>query len=103
MTKTPPKSPYPSSTYQRNAKIYKVLANPIRLQILNTIKSKEASVEDLTQVTGLKKPNVSQHLAILRHHDLVVTRRNGQTIYYKIRDPRVISPCAVLHEYYSSK
>lgn len=97
-----PKSPYPLSTYTQNAKIYKILANAIRLQILNTIKKESASVEELTQITGLKKPNVSQHLSILRRYDLVVTVKKGRTVYYQIRDPRIIDPCKTLHEYYQN-
>ena len=91
-------SPYPKSVYARNAEIYKILANPIRLEILNTIKHDEASVEQLVGILGLRKANVSQHLGLLRHAGLVVTRRSGLNIYYKLVDPRVIEPCRILKE-----
>jgi len=92
------KSPFPKHVYNRNAEIYKVLANPIRLEILNTIKYQETSVEDLVDMLQLKKANVSQHLAMLRHARLVSTRREGLNIYYRIIDPRIIEPCRILKE-----
>lgn len=92
------KSPFPQAVYNRNAEIYKVLSNPIRLEILNTIKFQEASVEQLVAMLGLKKANVSQHLAMLRHAKLVRTRREGLNVYYQIVDPRIIDPCRILKE-----
>jgi len=92
------KSPFPKHVYNRNAEIYKILSNPIRLEILNTIKFQEASVEQLVEVLKLRKANVSQHLAMLRHARLVATRRDGLNIYYRIVDPRIIEPCRILKE-----
>ncbi len=92
------KSPFPKTVYNRNAEIYKVLSNPIRLEILNTIKFQEASVEQLVEMLGLKKANVSQHLAMLRHTKLVRTRKEGLNVFYQIVDPRIIDPCRILKE-----
>lgn len=92
------KSPFPKSTYARNAGIYRILANPIRLEILNILKQREASVKELTDALKLRKANVSQHLAILRHLRLVTVRREGLRVYYRIADPRIVEPCRILHE-----
>lgn len=92
------KSPFPKTTYERNTVIYKLLANPKRLEILNLLKQKELAVEELVKTLKLPKANVSQHLAVLRHARLVTARRNGLSAYYKIADPRIVEPCRILHD-----
>ena len=92
------KSPLPQEAYDKNANIYKVLANPKRLEILNLLKVGELGVEQILQVTKFSKANLSQHLALMRHNGLVQTRRNGLNIYYRIVDKRIVSPCKILHE-----
>jgi ArsR family transcriptional regulator len=92
------KSPLPKEAYDKNAMIYKLLANPKRLEILNILKRKETSVEELLKITKLPKANLSQHLALLRYNGLVVPRREGLKIFYKIVDPRIVEPCKILHD-----
>lgn len=92
------KSPFPKKTYERNALIYKALASPKRLEILNLLKRKELQVEQLLKVIKIPKANLSQHLALLRHMRLVRVRREGKRIFYRIIDPRIVEPCRILHE-----
>ncbi len=91
------KSPLPKEAYQKNALIYKILANSKRLEILNILKVSETSVEDLLSITKLPKANLSQHLALMRHNGLVVARREGLNLFYTIVDPRIVEPCKILH------
>jgi len=91
------KRPLPRLAYQKNAEIYKFLANPKRLEILNLLREQELAVEDLIKELELPKANVSQHLAVLRHAGLVSVRRDGVRAYYKIVDPRIVEPCRILH------
>ncbi|HRH26407.1 MAG TPA: metalloregulator ArsR/SmtB family transcription factor [Candidatus Paceibacterota bacterium] len=103
-TKLPPsvkvtlKTRLPQEAYDKNANIYKVLANPKRLEILNLLKGGEMGVELMLKITGLSKANLSQHLALMRHSGLVQTRRQGQNIFYRIIDPRIVEPCKILHD-----
>ncbi|MDP1624967.1 MAG: metalloregulator ArsR/SmtB family transcription factor [bacterium] len=92
------KSPLPKEAYQKNALIYKLLSNSKRLEILNILKKRETSVEELRKTTRLPKANLSQHLALMRHNGLVVPRRNGLNIFYRIVDPRIVEPCKILHD-----
>lgn len=92
------KSPLPKEAYFKNADIYRVLANPKRLEILNILKNGEASVEALIKITKLPKANISQHLALLRHNGLVYPRREGLNVFYRIVDPRIVEPCKILHQ-----
>ena len=91
-------SPLPKEAYEKNALIYKILANSKRLEILNILKKRETSVEDLLEITRLPKANLSQHLALMRHNGLIVPRRSGLNIHYRIVDPRIVEPCKILHQ-----
>ncbi|HEY4509312.1 MAG TPA: metalloregulator ArsR/SmtB family transcription factor [Candidatus Paceibacterota bacterium] len=92
------KQPLPRIAYERNAEIYKILANPKRLEILNLLREQEMPVEELVKTLGISKSNISQHLALLRHARLVTVRRNGLNGYYNIIDPRIVEPCRILHQ-----
>ncbi len=96
------KQPLPRTAYRQNAETYKVLANSKRLEILNLLREQEMSVEELIKTLGISKANMSQHLALLRHAELVTVRRNGLNAYYNIIDPRIVEPCRILHALHSS-
>ena len=91
------KRPLPKTAYERNAITYKILANPKRLEILNLLREQEMPVEALVKELGINKANVSQHLALLRHADLVTVHRRGLNAFYNIIDPRIVEPCRILH------
>ena len=92
------KSPLPKEAYLKNALVYKILANSKRLEILNILKVRETSVEDILSMTKLPKANLSQHLALLRHNGLIVPRREGLNVHYRIVDPRIVEPCRILYQ-----
>ena len=92
------KSPLPKEAYNKNALIYKILSNSKRLEVLNILKKKETSVEELLKITSLPKANLSQHLALMRHNGLIIPRRHGLNIFYRIVDPRIVEPCKILHD-----
>lgn len=72
------------------ADMLKLLANESRLLILCQLAAAgEMSVGNLTDAVGLSQSALSQHLARLRAENLVATRREAQTIHYRIADPRV--------------
>jgi DNA-binding transcriptional ArsR family regulator len=97
INKCMPKSPFPKHIYHHNAEIYKILAHPIRLEILNSLSKQDLSVEDLTGIIGIRKPTLSQHLAILRHARIVSAKRRGVNVYYHVIDPRIILPCKIFY------
>lgn len=97
------KSTYSKNDYIKFAELYKVMANPKRLEILNTIADKETNVNDLSKILGTRKSNTSQHLAYLRYMGLVVTRRQGKNVFYKISDPRIVEPCKIFSQLKTGK
>ena len=75
---------------QRIAAIGRALADPKRLCVLEVLANGEHSVSDLSREASCHVPNMSQHLAVLRAAGLVVSRRDGSTVYYRLTDPRVL-------------
>ncbi|QUD88735.1 ArsR/SmtB family transcription factor [Phenylobacterium montanum] len=83
------------------ARLMKLLASEQRLLLLCRLFEGEASVGELAQRAGLAQSAASQHLAKMRAEGLVATRREAQTIFYRLVDPgafRVLETlCAVFH------
>lgn len=77
--------------------LLKSLANPIRLRLLCLLAERETSVGEMADAVGVRQSVVSQHLALLRKDDIVMTRRDGQTIWYSLADPRVLTIIETLH------
>lgn len=71
------------------AKLFRGLADPSRLAILEALRSGEKSVSEVVAATGLSQPNASNHLACLRECGLVVGRQEGRHVYYRLADERV--------------
>lgn len=78
-----------SENAHRVAEILKQIANPNRLMILCALAQQELSVSQLNQQIDLSQSALSQHLAKLREHDIVSTRRASQTIYYCVTQPSI--------------
>lgn len=76
----------------------KVLANPSRLLILCELNGTERSVSSLEDAVGLTQSALSQHLAKLRESGIVATRRDAQTIYYRLADPKAERIMATLYD-----
>lgn len=83
------------------ADILRALANERRLMILcKLVELGEASVTTLAEAVGLSQSALSQHLAKMRDEGVVATRRESQTIWYRITDPRIEQLFATLYELY---
>lgn len=78
--------------------ILKQLSNPYRLMVLCCIANGELTVGDLNEQIDLSQSALSQHLAKLRDSEIVATRRESQTIYYRIANPKIKHLLAVLQQ-----
>jgi DNA-binding transcriptional ArsR family regulator len=96
MTKVSAESSHKKGFYIKCAEIFKVMSNAKRLEILNIIKDKEVTVNEISQILGTRKSNTSQHLAYLRYVGIVTARREGKNIFYKLVDPKIVEPCNTL-------
>ncbi len=82
------------------ADLLKKLANRNRLLILCFLAEGEVSVSELNEKLDLSQSALSQHLAILRQDRLVRTRRESQTIFYRLADSKALPVIHTLHEIY---
>jgi ArsR family transcriptional regulator len=71
--------------YETKAAFFRVLASPLRIRILEALRAGPVSVRDLRLNLGIEQATLSQHLAILRAHDLVHAQRRGAVVVYEIR------------------
>jgi DNA-binding transcriptional ArsR family regulator len=82
------------------ARLMKLLSSEQRLILLCRLIEGECSVGDLAEHVGLAQSAASQHLAKLRAEGVVATRRDGQTIYYRISDPKAVKVIDTLCDLY---
>ncbi len=92
-------------TFERKAtdvaNLLKTIANANRLMVLcKLVERGEATVGSLAQDIGLSQSALSQHLAKMRDEALVTYRRESQTLWYRIADPRVEALLASLYQLY---
>lgn len=71
------------------AEFFKALAHPIRIHILDMLREGERNVNEMKDMLNIEAANVSQQLAVLRNKNLVTARREGNNVYYTIRDPAI--------------
>lgn len=76
---------------QRTASLLKALSHPARLEIARILRQGEACVCHLEAHLGYRQPYISQQIMVLRKAGLVVERRDGTYIFYRLADPRVVN------------
>ncbi|MGB1292710.1 MAG: ArsR/SmtB family transcription factor [Pseudoalteromonas sp.] len=86
-----------ANNVERAEKLLKILANKNRLMILCSLQDTEMSVSALNEAVPLAQSALSQHLAALRKANIVDTRREGQTIYYRVVDQHAQAMLATLY------
>ncbi|HEY1413367.1 MAG TPA: metalloregulator ArsR/SmtB family transcription factor [Rhodopila sp.] len=87
---------------QATAEFLRALAHPTRLQILCRLLDGEAAVAAFESELGLKQPNLSQQLGLLRDAGLVATRREAKSIFYSLADDRVRPVLDTLRDTFSA-
>ena len=92
------KANFDITLYELQAEISKTLAHPLRIAILHYLKDGERTVNDLTQTLGASQSNISQHLALLRQRQIVKTRKEGSTVYYRVASPKISQACDMIRE-----
>jgi ArsR family transcriptional regulator, virulence genes transcriptional regulator len=83
------------------AELLKMMGSEHRLMILCQLGHGEKSVNQLEKLLNLKQSGLSQHLGKLRAERLVETRRESQTIYYRLASPKIEKIIETLYELYS--
>ncbi len=82
------------------AGVFQALAHPTRVGIIEQLRLGEMSVGQLGDKLGIEQANASQHLAVLRSKYLVETRKEGNQIFYRLRDPLLGDVLEALRQYF---
>jgi len=84
--------------YELHADLCKIFSNAKRLEIIDSLKDKEMSAGELIARIGLSKANLSQHMRVLKLKGVILTRREGVNIYYRIANPKILHACRLIRE-----
>jgi ArsR family transcriptional regulator len=71
------------------AEFFKALSHPLRIAIIDVLRTGEIGVNELSTRLKAEQSTLSQQLAILRSRNIVVGRKDGQNVFYSVRDPAI--------------
>jgi len=84
--------------YQLKAEFFKTLGHPARIRVLELLSEREYAVSEMLPEVGIEAAHLSQQLALLRRANLVVSRKEGSTVYYSLTSPHVAELLAVARQ-----
>jgi DNA-binding transcriptional ArsR family regulator len=85
------------------AEFFKALAHPTRIAIVEMLREGELSAGALIERLGLEQANASQHLAVMRTKQILISRKAGNQVFYSVRDPRIIEVLDIMRSYFYSQ
>ncbi len=85
--------PLPAPLLELIARRFRVIGEPMRIKLLDSLRAREASVSELREATGASQQNVSKHLGVLLEAGIVGRRKVGNQIFYSIADEGIFRLC----------
>jgi DNA-binding transcriptional ArsR family regulator len=85
--------PLPDDLVELIARRFRVLAEPMRIRLLDRLRAGEATVGEIAQAVDASQQNVSKHLAVLTDAGVLGRRKDGNRVYYRIADEGVFALC----------
>ena len=76
--------------YAYHAEMCQVFSHPKRLEAINVLRDGEMTVTELSQKLGLTIGNLSQHLSMMKERHILLSRKEGNMVYYRIANPKLI-------------
>jgi len=83
--------------------IFQALAHPTRIAIVEALHKGEMSAGQLIEQLGLEQANASQHFGVLRSKRVVINRKEGNQVFYALRDPVLVQVLDILKRYFYSQ
>jgi DNA-binding transcriptional ArsR family regulator len=84
--------------FELQAKLCATMANANRLRIIEALKPGEASVGAIAEALRCTISTASQHLRLMRDNNVVAARKEGQAVYYRLRNPKVVECCQLVRD-----
>jgi DNA-binding transcriptional ArsR family regulator len=85
--------PLPAPLVDQIAQRFRVMGEPMRIRLLDCLRSGDMSVQELTNALGTTQQNVSKHVGVLHAAGVVSRRREGSRVLYAIADDSVFDLC----------
>lgn len=85
---------------QFKADFFQALAHPTRIAIVEQLREGELSAGALIERLGLEQANASQHLAVLRAKNLLLSRKVGNQVFYSVRNPLIVDVLDIMRRYF---
>jgi len=92
----------PDTLRQFKANIFQALAHPTRIAIVEVLRDGELPAGAIIEHLGLEQANASQHFSILRAKQIVISRKEGNQVFYSVRDPLLIEVLDVMRRYFQA-
>ena len=86
-----------------HADMCKMLSSPIRLKVIHSLRDKEKSVNELARLCHVPQATLSQHLGLMRQRGMLVTRKEGTTVFYRLANPKMIEAFDLMREILSER
>ncbi|MBI4457118.1 MAG: winged helix-turn-helix transcriptional regulator [Acidobacteria bacterium] len=103
MSRTKASSHAELELYRHHADMCKVFSHPTRLQILNTLREQEMSVSDLAGRLKVTIGNLSQHLNMMKQRRVLVSRKEGNVVFYRLSNPKMLKAFDLIREILSEQ
>ena len=87
---------------QYKASVFQALAHPTRIAILEVLREGELPAGAIQERLGVEQANVSQHLAILRSRQIVNSRKQGNQVFYSLRNKVLIKVLDLMRQYFQA-
>ena len=84
--------------YTYHAEMCKVFSHPKRLELINILREKEMSAGEIGERLRITPANLSQHLTMMKERRILVSRKEGNAVYYRITNPRLLEVFDMLRE-----
>ena len=92
----------PDTLRRFKADIFQALGHPTRIAIVELLRGKELPAGKLIELLGIEQANASQHLAVLRSKQIVVNRKEGNQVFYSLRDPILSEVLDLMRRYFQT-
>ena len=92
----------PNALREFKASIFQALGHPTRIAIIEVLRDGELPAGVIIERLGIEQANASQHLSILRLKQIVTSRKEGNQVFYSVRDPLIIEVLDIMRRYFQA-
>ena len=85
--------------FELQAELCQMMANPKRIAIVEILSRGECCVSDLAQMLSTSVSTISQHLRIMKDKGVVLYRKEGQTVHYRLKNPKLVEGCHIMRDF----